>query len=249
MTVLVGIRCSDGIVIGSDSSSTFGGAGFSTIEQPSKKIHTIENRMVLAGTGQVGLGQRFRYVIEKGWKDRQFTGLSAVPFASKVCQLALQDFSTTGVQKNEFGALLAFHVDGEFNLCEYAVTDLQPELKTNQLWYASMGSGQLIADPFLAFIKKVFSPNTVPVLSDGILYAVWALAQTIELNTGGIDGPIQIATLSLAGGSPVAQNLSPSDIQEHLDNVQDITRYLGEYSSQKNAAAESAIISAVTENQ
>lgn len=247
MTVLVGIRCSDGIVIGSDSSSTFGGAGFSTIEQPSKKIHTIENRMILAGTGQVGLGQRFKYVIEKGWKDRLFTGLNAIPFASRVCQLAMQDFQTTSVQKNEFGALLAFHAEGEFNLCEYAVTDLQPELKTKQLWYASMGSGQLIADPFLAFIKKVFSPDEVPVLSDGILYAVWALAQTIELNTGGIGGPIQIATLSMIDGSPVARNLSQSDIQEHLDNVHDITRYLSEYPNQKNLAAENAIISAISD--
>lgn len=57
MTILVGLLCKEGIVIGADSSATFGSAQFRTIEQPTDKIEIIDNQIIVAGTGQIGLGQ------------------------------------------------------------------------------------------------------------------------------------------------------------------------------------------------
>lgn len=62
MTVLVGVLCQDGVVIGADSSMTHtlatGQTG--TIEQPTDKIYRVGPDVLIAGTGVVGLVQRFR---------------------------------------------------------------------------------------------------------------------------------------------------------------------------------------------
>jgi hypothetical protein len=44
--------------------------------------------------------------------------------------------------------------------CTY---DFQPEIKRGKLFFVSMGSGQPLADPFLAFVKRVlWKDQTVP---------------------------------------------------------------------------------------
>jgi hypothetical protein len=61
MTVIVGILCSDGVVIGSDSAMAAGRAGRYTIERQEDvlKIEVIENDIITAVTGAMGLAQRF----------------------------------------------------------------------------------------------------------------------------------------------------------------------------------------------
>jgi 20S proteasome alpha/beta subunit len=53
MTILIGVLCEDGIVIGADSSATFTHGPAKTIEQPTKKVATIGEDLVFAGTGSV----------------------------------------------------------------------------------------------------------------------------------------------------------------------------------------------------
>jgi hypothetical protein len=62
MTVIVGILCSDGAVIGSDSSLAVGRVGRYTIERHEGnvfKIEIIEGNIITAFTGAAGLAQRF----------------------------------------------------------------------------------------------------------------------------------------------------------------------------------------------
>ena len=70
MTILVGILCKDGVVVGTDSSATFAAGQFRTIEQETKKIDIISGQIIVAGTGQIGLGQRFYSQIHGGWHDK-----------------------------------------------------------------------------------------------------------------------------------------------------------------------------------
>jgi hypothetical protein len=62
MTVIIGILCSDGVVIGSDSALAVGRVGRYTIERhegSAFKIEIIENDVITAFTGAAGLAQRF----------------------------------------------------------------------------------------------------------------------------------------------------------------------------------------------
>jgi 20S proteasome alpha/beta subunit len=65
MTVLVGVLCADGVVVGSDSSATFSAArNLNTIEQPVRKTFLVGSDVIFATTGAGGLGQRLEYILQ-----------------------------------------------------------------------------------------------------------------------------------------------------------------------------------------
>ena len=83
-----------------------------------------------------------------------------------------------------------------------------------------MGSGQPIADPFIAFISKAMFGKKKPKLNEGVFAVFWALQHAIDLNAGGINGPAQIATLSKGAGTRLAAKiLSLDDLSEHAGLV------------------------------
>lgn len=229
MTVLIGLLCEDGVVVGSDSSATFASQTIRTIEQRAKKVETIGDSVIIAGTGQVGLGQRFSHIVEEYYKGNHFAIKHHQQIANELSAATIMDFQSTAAKQGQFGALAAFAAQNEFHLCEFAITDFQPEFKTDSIWYCSMGSGQLIADPFLGFLREVFWQDTPPRISEGVFYVLWALEHTINLNPGGINGPAQIATLTKGDVGAVARILSDEDLIEHNDNIKAVKEHLSAY--------------------
>src|SRR3972149_7629624 len=229
MTILIGVLCKNGVVVGADSSATFGDERLRTIEQPIKKIDIIDGKIIIAGTGQVGLGQRFSHQIEKAWNEKKFKGHHS-DVARTMCEIGIKDFAVTNVDKGQYGALVAFPAEKKSHLCEFQVRDFQPEIKTEHLWYVSIGSGQLIADPFLGLMRKIFWPKGQPeTYQDGIFVVAWALQHAIELNPGGINGPMQIAVLAPDGTDFKARMLKEGEISEHIDNVEGAMKQLRDY--------------------
>ena len=86
MTAIVGIRCKDGVVIGADSSATFGdGVGNRFIEQSTRrKIEIIGESVIVAGTGAVGHMQRFSAVIQKLWDTKSISGKSEIEIGRRM---------------------------------------------------------------------------------------------------------------------------------------------------------------------
>jgi Proteasome subunit len=228
MTVLVGIRCKEGIVIGADSAATFSAGQLRTIEQPVKKISIIEDRVIVAGTGEIGLNQRFCAVVRTAWGNKAFRG-SSIDVARSLCKLGLDDFSFTSAKQGTYGALVAFPVGNTLELCEFGGANFQPEMKTDDLWYVSMGSGQSIADPCLGFIRQAFWNDGMPSCQDGVFAAVWTLSQAIKLNPGGINAPMHIAMLTHLKGQPSARFLDVDEIDQHVSNVDGAIEHLRQY--------------------
>lgn len=231
MTVLVGVRCTDGVVVGADSSATFGAhPQAKTIEQRVQKVFVVADKIIVAGTGAVGLGQRFTAAIETAYSGKEFAGEgSPIEFGKKLCMAGLRDFQPTGVQPGRFAAMVAFPIKNAAFLCELGLVDFQPELKTDDMWFCSMGSGQPITDPFLAFVKRVFFPNAQPSLKEGLFMVTWALMHAIELNPGGINGPPQIAVLERGKDSASARLLHDEELDEHKGSVEAAEEYLRGY--------------------
>lgn len=230
MTVLVGVLCQDGIVIGADSASTFVAGSTRTIEQPTTKIEIIGGSIIIAGTGPVGMKQRFAHIIDTFWRDKKFQG-DEITVARMLSGHAIRDFKETYAPSGQFGALVAFPVHKKPVLCEFDVAAFQPELKTPDMWYVSMGSGQTITDPFLGFIRSVFwTDGKLPSCQDGIFATVWAIQHAIEVNPGGINGPIRIATLTLNEKKELqARLLDHSEMEEHQENVKGAKGHLRKY--------------------
>lgn len=220
MTILIGVLCREGVVIGADSSATFGAAGgIRTIEQPCHKLAIVAKTIIVAGTGQVGLGQRFVERVKEAWEPQKLFRGNPVEVSRKLAEIAVNDFASTRAIPGSYGALVAFPLGEKFHLCEFASSDFQPELKVDPIWFSSMGSGQLIGDPFMALMREIFWGKGSPSLQDGIFAAVWALEHAVNVNAGGVNGPIEIAVLRREAGRSVAELLTEDDLQEHRENI------------------------------
>ena len=199
MTSLVGIRCKDGVVIGADSSATFGDGQFlRTIEQHTeRKIETIDDQVIVAGTGYVGHAQRFCRVVKQQFRKGEFKGKNGEDIAKLLSAGGVNDFCQTipepHIRSIDFSALVAYMAGGTPFLCELpGKIGFQPEIKLPEdLWFTSAGSGQQLTDPFLALLRQIYWSDGPPNVQGGIFMATWALRHACDLNTGGINGADQ----------------------------------------------------------
>lgn len=80
------------------------------------------------------------------------------------------------------------------------------------------GPGGPTADPFLAFIRRVFWRDQQPTLDDGLFAVLWSLQYSIKAQPGGIAEPIQIGILQKENGMWKAR-LPPNDYWGQHDQV------------------------------
>jgi 20S proteasome alpha/beta subunit len=235
VTAIVGIRCKDGAVVGSDSSATFAdGVGNRFIEQSTaRKIEIIGDAVIVAGTGAVGHMQRFSAVVQKLWSDKGFMNKSDIEIGKTLSHLGIVDFDQTHAMNNlQFAAMVAYPAADQPALCEFSGGRgvFQPEIKrVDDLWFASTGSGQPITDPFLALLRKVFWSDGAPTVQGGIFTALWALQHACEVNPGGIKEPIKIATLAREKGKMRAKLLDDNELAEHLNIVAEATKHMATF--------------------
>lgn len=232
MTLVVGILCTDGVVIGTDSAATMGGSGGPTIEQPLReKVKVIERQVIVAETGQLGLGQRFEQCVGRCWGRDGFVGESVVDVGCLLSRDSIQDFRQTQVNPIQLGALVAFPHKRQPALVEFAWGNFQPEVKTSRSWYVSMGAGQLAADPLLGLVRKVFWGDSPPDLQAGIFAAAMVLTLGCEMAPNGVSAPIQMAVLTRNKKKNLyAKKLKSEELQEHIENVDGALEHFRGYS-------------------
>ena len=237
MTLIVGIKCSDGIVMGADGEATLGNAvGLHTVVQPTTKLHILQGNIVMGVSGPVSLGQLYRDRVESLWKGNKLGLKIKLPAVQRLLQEAIQKDAEVAVAQARAwvpligngpasesvltSLLIAVPVEGnvgrpELIQCNHAGV---PEAATDDLPYVSIGSGQPLADPFLAFLRHIFWFHHLPTVSDGVFATVWTLTHAIRVNPGGVADPIQVIVLSGGKGS-AAKELSQEDMREHHENV------------------------------
>ena len=211
---------------------TFASGPRLTIAQDLKrKIDVIQGQVIVAGTGEVGLGQRFVDIVKQHWRDQTFRKQSAVEMGRILSASAIQNFATTGVSQGAYGALVAIPSGTTPQLIEFAVSNFQPEVKTNNSWYVSMGAGQHVADPLLGFIRRAFWGDTPPNRQEGVFAATMVLELGCEMAPTGVAKPIQMATLvpKKKGKAYLARRLSDEELLEHVEHVKSVIQYFGGY--------------------
>lgn len=213
MTLIVGIKCQDGLVVGADGAATYGMPfGPSTIRQATKKIEVIGSQIILAVSGPIGVAQSFRDEIGALAGSSGISPWRTVPDAKRQLKDKLWGpageawkraevvAKTTGampaVQSANTHSVVAFPLQGG-NTAHLVQFDPQcnPEEVTANLPFVSAGSGQAMADPFLAFLRRVLWPDALPTVQDGVFAALWTLDYAIKATPGGVTEPIQIVTL------------------------------------------------------
>jgi hypothetical protein len=218
VTSIVGVLCRDGVVIGTDSATTFGGR-VHTIEQRTEKLDIVGNEVILAGTGSLGLRQRFRDIVEDAVGNDLFRKSRPIELGKYFSATALLDFSSTRAPQGTFGAMIAFPCQNSPYICTFDPECFQPELIESRLWYDSMGSAKPITDPFLALMRKAFWTSGPPLVHDAVFAVTWALEHAVEVNPGGVNDPPRIAVLERQRGGLKARLLSDDELLEHKQNV------------------------------
>lgn len=234
MTLIVGIRCSDGIVMASDSAATMSTGNLPTIgQQEMIKIYKLGEAMLAGFTGAVGMGQLVCGALDTAWKEGVFKELKTPEDAMRAVAKIILNELVPFLQSAKLTHPLGLNVSS--SLCKSLVAmpvkkkgclfsfdyNGAPEKATAYLPFVAVGSGQPIADPFLAFIKRLLWKEKEPSLAEGRLAAVWTIEHVKQTNPGGVAGTTQLATL--ASDTEVGKAVCFYDadhIQEHLEQVQ-----------------------------
>ena len=243
MTVIVGVRCSDGIVVGADSAATASAGPMPLLRMGADKIQLIGNSAILAGTGSVGLTQRFYKIVDTQWKAKLNATRDCVDCAKQLAKEGVEDFNRTHVPFSPergygYGALLAGVFSGKPDLIEFDVGTFQPEVKRDKLFFVSMGSGQTLADPFLAFIKRVMWRDVAPTVDEAKFGVYWALSHTLQCAPGFVGPPIKLAVLKKHGGDWRAELLEEPELQELGEYIDEVEEHISKYPRKDIADAE-----------
>lgn len=211
--------------------------------------------MIVAVTGAVGLGQRFFQVLDDECQhgneiDKRLNS-TPIEFVTKLARKTIANFEGTRspIQSNPsygwgFGALIGF--GGERTgpqLVEMDHLQFHPELKGLQdeqgvlkgKPFCTMGSGQPLADPFIAHAHRVlFGEDSLPTVAQGRLLVTWTLKHVLTYATGGVGGVLRIAQLTKPGRVWMAETIN---VEEAQQQVQEIEAYIGCFGKQDPPAA------------
>lgn len=226
MTVLVGILCSDGVVVATDSAATFGvSATHPTIGQlPVQKLHCLHDRILFCATGAVGMGQIICAELHEMYSTNVFrnrpTPEAAMDLIGRKIHEKVVPYIQSQAAANSIGqalckSLVAMPIGHNAFLFQFDFGGA-PERATKDLPFVALGSGQPIADPFLAFLKRLLWSEREPTVSEGRFAAVWTIDHVRRTNPGGVGGDIQLATLTRGGNASLAPK---EDVDEHLQRV------------------------------
>ncbi|MEW5911297.1 MAG: hypothetical protein AB1814_01975 [Thermodesulfobacteriota bacterium] len=233
MTLIVGAFCSDGVVLGADGAATVSQQpGQVTARQTTKKLEIINNKIIVGISGPVGLGQILNGVIKDIWDCKLLSGkklheamIILRDQISKPIRDAL-NICSAGKDALGFAALqsglchIALSLPLQNKPCLFSFDHLgMPEQLNEKIPFFAIGSGAQQADPFLPFLRRIFWPDSLPNLTDGIFAVLWTLDYVIKSSPGGVAEPKQVVILSREGNDLVARELPEREIQEHFESI------------------------------
>jgi hypothetical protein len=236
MTLIVGVKCSDGIVLGADSTATYvTPLGQPTIRQETAtKLHIATDtvgRLVVAVSGPIALGQSYSDEADHYVRSHQ-NRVTWKNVQEAKTELTKLFWKHAGPTYERAGVVARVIGQAAFNECNhqaaamFALSDgphligfsghCNAEEVTTDLPFVSLGSGQVSADPFLAFIRRIFWPVGLPPLLDGKIATIWTLDEVIKHTPGGVGGNVRVAALAQdQQGDWKCSELSAQEIEDH----------------------------------
>lgn len=225
MTLLVGILCSDGVVIASDSDATFGTGQASTIGQmPVQKVYKLADTAIFAATGAVGISQIIADRLSQGMRGNEFRAAASPEQLMHLLGTQINKIVTPYLESGAHVQRIVGNANG--SLCKSMIAieckgipclfhfdfNGAPERATKDLPFVALGSGQQIADPFLAFLKRLIWSDVQPTTAEGKLVGVWTTDHVCATNAGGVGGAVQ--AMVLTKGARIVE-LDETITQEH----------------------------------
>ncbi len=249
MTIIVGILCSDGTVIASDSmaSNNIGLLNFIGIENSKTEIikdfivscagddnlmtvfinflnsysrpSVIQNSDCIAFSISGG----FRQYCERLYIDpiKLDTPIQVINNQVFILDPIKQQLIANFYKKidEQFHAIITFEHNGNHFLYYFAGFQPPQTLRDNGLWYKIIGSGNLIGMPSIHLIKNILNIKYKPNVEKAIQLAYWTIHHSIEASSGGIGGNIKIIKLQRNDEKYLFENVDTTGCKEYIDNM------------------------------
>lgn len=231
MTIIVAVKCSDGVVIAADgmavASVEWQGHILPTGRYRNRKIRLLPGPQIGAFvTDSLGAVEHFCAVAVQVADDIP-TAADPMDHAAAVTKALLQRLLATGaatvtggglVVQPQMEAVLAFPHGGEpqcfiFNrLC-------QPSPVPPQCFMIALGAGKLFADPFMSYLLEAFGGDP-PDVRLGTMLAVWTIEYAARASQATFGGPISVAVMERAAGSIcTVRELGTDEVDEQRDRM------------------------------
>lgn len=212
MSLLVGIRCADSVVLAASGPSTMPSEdGLPAARQWSKKLQVVAGQAILGVAGHDGLAQDMALSLERSLSEPEERDMSEDILRTKLREAlsapvqrtvaihrTLQGLPGFGITSNEYvvsqtllgmtfhGSLRLYLLDPECSLMEV----------TPDLAWAAIGDARSVAEPFLAFLRRVLWDRGKPNVAQAELAAFWTMKHAIESNPAGLAHPIQLLVMA-----------------------------------------------------
>ncbi|MFO1430527.1 MAG: hypothetical protein U1F76_10375 [Candidatus Competibacteraceae bacterium] len=236
MTIVVSIKCSDGVVIACDSMLTVNGF----VQQIGQKIHILSELQLFAFSGDLALAERFR-AIATVMANHLPQAQHKLYYATAVGKYLVEDLKSTGLDPLNVNlwTVLCFVKDEAPEVCIFEHGS-QPRYLDQDHYTWVIGSGAVAAAPFLKFLIDTLLGNRQPNVAEGKLLATWAVNYSIATMAGGVGMPIDLATIEKEpNGEWQLRELNRSDIDEILQAIRSasdaLRRWRDELISEKDA--------------
>ena len=219
----------------SDSAATYAAGGSPTIGQQNfTKIRDIAKAILYSSTGAIGIAQVYENVISELWSKKILTGKNSVEamdlIGTNLAKKGAPYLHTAGLAAQLIGqqaaggpamcsSLVAVPIKHTPCLFQFSESGA-PEEATRELPFVALGSGQPLADPFLAFLKRVLWEDRDPTVADGRFAASWTIRQVSRTVPGFVGGELQLATLTMKGTTPHVEFFDDAARQEHYQAVE-----------------------------
>jgi hypothetical protein len=229
MTLIVGMLCTDGVVIGADTGLNADARGCDNKTMglnSASKIEIFDGHIIAAYSGPVGLGQRLFKIIKRQRDLNAFVNSNAQEIVHSVTREALADFRSTGITEFPLAAFLSFPNNDEHKLCEFAFGTLQPEFKHDGNWCWADGTCPDISNVSLFLLKQMIWPPDRPNVRGGIVAALWTLTWANRIFGGEIRAPFEIAILERAAGTLKARKLDAAEIGGHQGTLSQLEEHI-----------------------
>lgn len=232
----------------SDSAGTLGTGTERTIgQQEVTKIVTIKDSILYSATGAIGMAQLLIEKIGNAWNPTFFANARApeamhkigttIADTVKVYASNAQAFQQIGGLQGFCKSLIALPIKDGPRLFQFDYGG-NPEEATEELPCVALGSGQQIADPFLAFLRKILWQKRQPIMAEGRLVAAWTVRHVAETNPGGVALPLQMTCLTMKAGKAVIEPMEGQE--EHFQQIDAAEAALRDYFLKKGKEAAAA---------
>jgi 20S proteasome alpha/beta subunit len=211
MTLVLAIRCRDGVVLASDSQATSEAAGQPT-RQPVRKLFAIGGRIAWGAAGSVGLQQSVQAALaaaepELARSDDPRAAL--VDAVIPVQQRALRDHvAHPGTQPPDLACVFCW-CDAAGGARIFSVPRTGSDHQLHDA-HAAVGTGDIFADFAMASVAHLGTPELS--LEQAKMVALKTLADAIDVAAVFLGPPIQMAVVTATG----ARAVPPAEVEGGL---------------------------------